>query len=260
MRVLVKPYVFPVTQCSRCWKFGHSKKFCTFKKIVCPKCTGDHESCETTTFKCPNCYMDHIALDKTCPVYIKEKKIRQLMAEFNCTYKKALMIYVSSSPSQPKHTDISVKPTTSSLPTYATAIDSEKTKSPVLCVKDASTSKKASPVEKSKSRGKKSPKNKKKSNDEELQNWDSVSMTSYINDLDSDTSIKQDNQQQKRKVYTSFESLMHKIKNVVSDNETISDKFRSVAKFVVEWAISWLVDIFKDGSLFNLILKYGSKS
>lgn len=89
-RVKVEPYVFPVTQCSICWRFGHNHKACPQNKIFCPKCGGAHPNCEVTTFKCINCTGQHMALAKNCPIYLKEKKLRELMAEHNCTYKKAL--------------------------------------------------------------------------------------------------------------------------------------------------------------------------
>lgn len=90
----VERYVFPVTQCSRCWKFGHPRKFCPRNKIFCPKCGGEHENCETNTLKCLNCKGQHLALDKTCPHYTKEKKIRVIMSEQNIPYKKALEVFI----------------------------------------------------------------------------------------------------------------------------------------------------------------------
>lgn len=94
LKIKVDPYVFPVSQCSKCWRLGHMSKRCPYNKIVCPKCGGMHANCETTVFKCINCQGDHMALYKQCPVFIKEKKLRELMAEYNCTYKKALTVYV----------------------------------------------------------------------------------------------------------------------------------------------------------------------
>ncbi|CAH2098955.1 unnamed protein product [Euphydryas editha] len=94
LRVKVESYEFPVTQCSRCWKFGHRKVRCPSLKIVCPKCAKNHENCENTTFKCVNCLGNHMALSKVCPKFLKEKKLRSLMSEFNCTYRKAFEIYV----------------------------------------------------------------------------------------------------------------------------------------------------------------------
>ncbi|KAF9821791.1 hypothetical protein SFRURICE_001902 [Spodoptera frugiperda] len=36
----------------------------------------------------------HMAMTKICPGFLKEKRIRELMAEFNCTYRRALTMYV----------------------------------------------------------------------------------------------------------------------------------------------------------------------
>lgn len=98
LSIKVDSYVFPVTQCSRCWRFGHMVKMCPSTKIICPKCGSLHANCDTTLLKCVNCSGQHISLDKTCPVYTKEKRIRELMTEYNCSYQKALTIYVPPSP------------------------------------------------------------------------------------------------------------------------------------------------------------------
>lgn len=111
LRVLVEPFVFPVTQCSRCWRFGHSIKMCPSKRITCPKCTKNHANCEAVAFKCSNCSGPHMSLEKICPVYRKEKRIRELMAEFNCTYQKALTIYVPPSPPTDMEQGLHQKPT-----------------------------------------------------------------------------------------------------------------------------------------------------
>lgn len=98
LRTLVTPYIFPVTQCSKCWKYGHTRLLCPSTKVVCPKCTKNHENCEIIKYTCINCRGDHMALQKICPVYKKERRIRELMAEFNCTYRKALTMYVPPTP------------------------------------------------------------------------------------------------------------------------------------------------------------------
>lgn len=98
MRVKVASYVFPVTQCSRCWKFGHTRLLCPSKKVVCPKCTKNHENCKVTNFRCVNCTGPHMALQKICPMFKKERRVRELMSEFNCTFRKALEVYVPPSP------------------------------------------------------------------------------------------------------------------------------------------------------------------
>lgn len=91
-RFQVDPYVFPVTQCSGCWQFGHFIKYCPTKKVMCPKCGGSHENCTITDFKCLNCKGNHFVLDKTCPIYLKERTIRNIMSEEHVTYRRALQI------------------------------------------------------------------------------------------------------------------------------------------------------------------------
>ncbi|CAD0196814.1 unnamed protein product [Chrysodeixis includens] len=98
MKAKVERYILPVTQCSKCWRYGHIAKMCTSTKVSCPKCGGKHENCDVSTFVCINCKANHLALDKKCPVYLKEKRLRELMNEFNCTYRKALLLFVPPSP------------------------------------------------------------------------------------------------------------------------------------------------------------------
>lgn len=93
-RFKVEPYMFPVTQCSGCWRYGHLIRSCPTKVIRCPKCGEGHSNCDTNNYKCINCKMSHMALDKSCPVFIKEKKIRKIMCEKNFTYRKALSTYL----------------------------------------------------------------------------------------------------------------------------------------------------------------------
>lgn len=68
-RFKVDKYIFPVSQCSGCWKFGHLKKFCPVGKVMCPKCGQEHENCDTTEFNCLNCKGPHMALNKKCPFF-----------------------------------------------------------------------------------------------------------------------------------------------------------------------------------------------
>lgn len=94
-RFKVERYIFPVTQCAGCWKFGHIKRYCPLNKTLCPKCGKEHNNCEIETFKCLNCKGPHMALDKKCSFFIKEKAIRVIMSEENLTYKKALELYLN---------------------------------------------------------------------------------------------------------------------------------------------------------------------
>lgn len=93
-RFKVEPYIFPVTQCSGCWKYGHIQRSCPINHVICPKCGEKHTNCETTRYKCVNCKGPHMALNKNCPTFLKEKEIRLIMSQDSCTYKKALQQYL----------------------------------------------------------------------------------------------------------------------------------------------------------------------
>ncbi|CAK1585314.1 unnamed protein product [Parnassius mnemosyne] len=94
----VENYTFPVTQCTGCWKFGHIIKACPTKKILCPKCgSTEHINCDLKTYRCLNCKGLHFVLDKSCPMYLKEKEIRITMSKENITYRKALQMIINKS-------------------------------------------------------------------------------------------------------------------------------------------------------------------
>uniref|UniRef100_A0A2A4JBT8 RNase H type-1 domain-containing protein n=1 Tax=Heliothis virescens TaxID=7102 RepID=A0A2A4JBT8_HELVI len=99
-RFKVEPYTFPVSQCSVCWRFGHLSRSCPMKKQICPKCGNDHPNCETEKYICVNCKGPHMALYKKCPVFLKEKRIRDIMTENNCNYRKGLEIYLEQKETQ----------------------------------------------------------------------------------------------------------------------------------------------------------------
>lgn len=91
-RMAVEDFVFQVTQCSGCFKYGHIFKFCPSKQALCPKCgSSKHDNCTKTELKCLNCKGNHFVLDKErCPLFLKEKELRKIMSKENITYKRAL--------------------------------------------------------------------------------------------------------------------------------------------------------------------------
>ncbi|KAF9405185.1 hypothetical protein HW555_013969, partial [Spodoptera exigua] len=76
--------------------FGHVLKYCPTKKKLCPKCGGSHENCDTKELKCLNCKGPHIVLDKTCPLYLKEKQIRLIMSKEQIPYRRALQSLIEN--------------------------------------------------------------------------------------------------------------------------------------------------------------------
>ncbi|XP_022815786.1 uncharacterized protein LOC111349056 [Spodoptera litura] len=125
-RFKVESYVFPVTQCSGCWQFGHILKFCPTKKKLCPKCGNNHENCDITEFKCLNCKGPHFTLDKTCPLYLKEKQIRLIMSKQQIPYRTALKVFLDKrenieNPPQNSYNYINLN-TTRDTPTYSSIL------------------------------------------------------------------------------------------------------------------------------------------
>uniref|UniRef100_A0A2H1W2Q8 SFRICE_004948 n=1 Tax=Spodoptera frugiperda TaxID=7108 RepID=A0A2H1W2Q8_SPOFR len=99
-----EPFTFPVSQCSICWKYGHLSRSCPNKNPICPKCGDKHANCETTTYICVNCKGPHMALNKKCPIFLKEKEIRNIMTKDCCTYRKALEKYIKKAECHKKAT------------------------------------------------------------------------------------------------------------------------------------------------------------
>lgn len=83
-----------VIQCSGCWKYEHSIKFCPSNKKICPKCGSNLDNCKLRSIKCLNCEGAHVVLDKSCLIFLKEKKNRNVMSEESITHRKVLEIYL----------------------------------------------------------------------------------------------------------------------------------------------------------------------
>ncbi|XP_039746183.1 uncharacterized protein LOC120623956 [Pararge aegeria] len=56
--------------------------------------------CRLKVERCVNCKGPHISLDKSCPVFKKEKEIRHVMSEEGVTYRKALEYYLEKEKDQ----------------------------------------------------------------------------------------------------------------------------------------------------------------
>ncbi|XP_071641713.1 uncharacterized protein [Temnothorax longispinosus] len=87
----VRPYVEPVSQYFRCFKYGHFKNNCKSKDL-CGRCGSTaHGPCDFG-YKCVNCKGKHRATDRKCPIYVKNKEIKIAMAKNNATYTEAIKI------------------------------------------------------------------------------------------------------------------------------------------------------------------------
>lgn len=290
LRVAVEPYEFPVTQCSRCWKFGHTLKVCPSNRIVCPKCKQNHPNCEATKFVCANCSGNHMALARICPIYLKEKRLRQLMADFNCTYKRALTIYVPPSP--PIATSTRVRPQAHTItgsertdnilrrpaddspryiaPTQPQSLayvnDSDMDRSPTYAEVLTTNAQinTSGPVRNATSgqRGK-SSKNKHRSSADKSryeynvgtdgnQQWESMSVLSETEE--SEIHVEEEMPKQKKSRDSRWWELFHKLKyTMLEKSSTIEDKIKLCGSIILEWSINYFVDNYPDWSIIKSI-------
>lgn len=243
LKLRVDAYVFPVTQCSRCWKMGHTLKRCPYSIIVCPKCGENHANCERKNFKCINCSGAHMALDRSCPVYLKEKKIRELMAEFNISYRKALTVYVPQKklPQTEKE----------NIPQL-----SNNTFQP-LSVPGTSTSTTYAEVTRFNTNNKKDhPKRSylpfsKPSSTNNKERDDVIFHTEFDNPHASSNTEKEP----ERERNINFSELLYRLKEIIFLNsDTVQTKFKNFVKCCIEWLILLTVDNISDWPLLKCIL------
>ncbi|XP_022835270.1 uncharacterized protein LOC111362759 [Spodoptera litura] len=240
IQVKVVPYIHQVAQCSQCWRFGHTRKMCPAKKVTCPKCSGHHDNCDASVFSCVNCGGKHISLSRTGPMYKKERKLREIMAEFRCTYRKALQCYVS-----PEHSGIIECTDPNSFPPLRKDTPSIKIDStPQLPVRPtyAETVQTKATVHKTELGGKSSyrpgkirPKTKKQSPEEDLLFWSSLA-GSEDKDGMSDDGMEQ-------KDVSHFSELLSRIKEVIFISQaSVSSKIHSVLQLCLEWFMLVMVN------------------
>ncbi|KAF9424281.1 hypothetical protein HW555_000674 [Spodoptera exigua] len=254
LRIKVEPFVFPVSQCSRCWKFGHTVRVCPSKKTLCPKCGSNHANCDTQHFKCLNCEGPHMALSKTCPAFVKEKNLKILMAEFNCTYRKALQLYVAPSPRRDEKEFNKSSPTdgvfpklkTKLTPTCVTSDDQasfvKSPSSPLYAevVKTEATIHKAR-THIDQQRTKKHEKTRVDKGDD-WANW-LPTETGETKELEHDP-------EDSKKKEVNFDELLTRLKNILFLKRcTVGEKIRMAIQCCLEWLILVVVDNVSDWNI-----------
>lgn len=90
----VEKYIQKVVQCYNCLRYGHVAKQCKSSNTLCINCSKKKEenhSCkdpeDTFCFYCKS--NDHKTIHKKCPVFEKQKQIKQFMSDNNVTYIEA---------------------------------------------------------------------------------------------------------------------------------------------------------------------------
>lgn len=88
VRIKVRPYVAPVKQCFKCYRYGHIKAACksTERCVICGE--EAHGRCDKKV-RCRNCDGEHRSTYKKCHVYEENKNINVVIAYNNCSYYKA---------------------------------------------------------------------------------------------------------------------------------------------------------------------------
>lgn len=268
VRVNTQPYVFPVTQCSRCWRFGHMSKMCPSNKRICPKCSRFHENCETNIYKCVNCSGEHMALSKSCSVYKKEKRIRELMSEFNCTYKRANSMYV------PPFSPI-IKNETQNKEFLSSQTPVSQTPYSIPCAKSTNethldTYGKGLDKEKEENFKKKTNRKKKKKRfyfaenviaDIEVSSSESNMGHTETEEIQEEKAQKTE-EEEEEPIVVSFKDLLDKIKLIIFlKNESLHKKLSLIFYTVIEWLKYFIVSSLSKCSIFkvldNIINNYG---
>lgn len=87
----VEPYIHPVVQCRVCLRYGHISKLCKNTETCCKKCGEVHKENECDdVVRCIYCKTsDHPTISRQCPVYLKQRRIKERMAMQNLSFKEA---------------------------------------------------------------------------------------------------------------------------------------------------------------------------
>lgn len=88
----VEPYIYPVVQCYKCFRYGHTLKLCksNAKCKNCAKVYDTDHNCEKENPYCFHCKTEgHISTSKKCPYYIKQQNIKKIMASENVNFIEA---------------------------------------------------------------------------------------------------------------------------------------------------------------------------
>lgn len=259
MKMKVEPYVFPVTQCSRCWKFGHNAIRCPAKKVVCPKCSKYHANCEIVQarYRCVNCTGNHMSLQRSCPVYKKERRIRELMSEYNCTYKQALSMYVPPSPASvcslspaaefpPLHPHRSTDAQAAPQPASSTRLMSDLFKS----IEQVPSSSSKTPTSRRKLRARTpvrpaTPIH--RATRDDCEDW-------YVPDNERAYHLPANNSEDESSKKNSFINLLRRLRNIIMSKDSLEAKIHQSVQAIIEWFISKIGNNFSPSSLMTMFM------
>ncbi|XP_041985021.1 uncharacterized protein LOC121737413 [Aricia agestis] len=269
-RFKVEPFVFPVTQCFGCWKFGHYIKFCPSKKMLCPKCgNSSHTNCSLENIKCLNCKGSHFVLDRGCPMFAKEKEIRLLMSEQNITYKKALEIIAIRREEKNKynsHNDDNTANnveivnivTENNLTTPNLYSDVVKRKVGIRETQDLSSGSSGSENGVRISTGRKLKrvqKQRRQRNNEDRNQGEIVKEMEVDNHIEEEENDTQSNYVEKEENKIDVKKLLEKLYQAIMSKKTFEEKIGAVVNIIIEECKTFIVNFFNKFNLFESILE-----
>lgn len=276
-RMAVDSYMHPVTQCSKCWRYGHVSQFCPSKTLICPKCGGKHENCETKSFRCVNCKGNHISFMKSvCPAFEKERNIRIYMGNHMCSYKFAVnkmkeetLKNTSSTlePEMPRVIPITSHARTdgASAPTYRDVTvgdyeavetlqesddDNMELDECVSSVPNQESSTTSEVKKKNKNKSKKRSLEVRRNNEDVSHNLVITSAEIHAENQQDEKSSSSTNRKERKRL---LEKILDKIREVFTAEGSLKDKFKMLIEFF--WS-EVIVDFLQEYLNFETVLKF----
>lgn len=253
-RFKVEPYTFPVTQCSGCWKYGHIIRFCPTKKILCPKCGNDHVNCETTNYSCLNCRGNHMALDKSCPVFAKEKEIRRIMSTEHCSYRKAFEKFEDKKRTFINEFTSECSDIENESPKYKT----KPTYRDIVMTK-AIVHKESSQTTKQNTNGKKAQttKNGKKNKKKIPQETDLIEYLNVSNDAQEEQ-LEEENfiHNKEKKKESTIKRIFKRVKEIVFSENKFHEKIKQFVNLAIEEFTKLIGEIIEKGNIFQNLMSF----
>lgn len=187
-----------------------------------------------------------MTLDRSCPLYLKEKKIRDLMAQFNCTYKKALMIYVPPVSPTPVQEPLTFTQDVIEPVSYDCAIEDAGG-----CSQEKQT---YAAVVKPKARTKKPPV---KKNAPRCPTPFVPEVDFYSSSPEQEKFHSSPRKQEKSENEVKFEELLSKLANAIFfKSGTFFEKLKCIIRHCLEWLILVAVENISDWPALKMILEY----
>ncbi|XP_053968443.1 uncharacterized protein LOC128869865 [Anastrepha ludens] len=103
-KINIRPHIPRPLRCNNCFYYGNISKFCK-NNNTCPFCAKDYhlnteskEECRNKKL-CVNCHIskvtpnDHSAIDKKCPIFIKQQELQAIKTTLKVDNKTAFTIY-----------------------------------------------------------------------------------------------------------------------------------------------------------------------